>query len=65
MTASTAGPAIAGTIRWLTGGAPAVFVGIGAVIMLAYPLTEQRFPETVSELALRHRTGALDRETPA
>jgi glucuronide carrier protein len=55
------------TIRWVTGGAPAVFVGIGAAIMLAYPLTEQRFQEMVSEVALRRarRTGAVGEESPA
>jgi glucuronide carrier protein len=55
------------TIRWVTGGAPAVFVGIGAVIMLAYPLTEQRFQELVSEVALRRarRLGAVGEESRA
>jgi hypothetical protein len=41
------------TIRWVTGGAPAIFIAICAAIMLAYPLTEQRFQEMVSEVALR------------
>ena len=41
------------TIRWVTGAAPAVFVAIGAAIVLAYPLTEQRFQDMVSEVALR------------
>ena len=49
------------TIRWVAGGAPAVFVGIGAAIMLAYPLTERRFQEMVSEVARRRarRAGAV------
>jgi hypothetical protein len=35
--------------------------------MLAYPLTEQRFQEMVSEVALRRarRTGAVGEESPA
>jgi glucuronide carrier protein len=55
------------TIRWVTGGAPAIFVGIGAAIMLAYPLTEQRFQEMVSEVALRRagRANAVGEESGA
>ena len=55
------------TIRWVAGGAPAVFVGIGAAIMLAYPLTEQRFQEMVSEVARRRarRAGAVGEGSPA
>jgi Na+/melibiose symporter-like transporter len=30
-----------------------VFVGIGAAIMLAYPLTEERFGEVVRQIAFR------------
>jgi glucuronide carrier protein len=50
-------------IRYLTGFGPALFVGIGAAIMLAYPLTEERFREVVRQIALRRadRAGARDR----
>jgi glucuronide carrier protein len=41
------------TIRYITGFGPALFVGIGAAIMLAYPLTEERFREVVGEIAFR------------
>jgi glucuronide carrier protein len=40
-------------IRWLTGFGPALFVGLGALLMLAYPLTEQRFQMIVLDLAAR------------
>src|SRR2546423_1404708 len=50
------------TIRWVTGAAPAVFAGIGAAIIVAYPLTEQRFQDMVSEVALRR---AVAEESPA
>jgi glucuronide carrier protein len=40
-------------IRYITGFGPALFVGIGAAIMLAYPLTEQRFRDIVREIAFR------------
>ncbi len=50
-------------IRHLTGWGPALFVGIGVAIMLAYPLTEERFREVVRRIALRRadRAGASDR----
>ena len=50
-------------IRYLTGLGPALFVGIGATIMLAYPLTEERFREVVRQIASRRadRAGARDR----
>ena len=55
------------TIRWVAGGAPAVFVGIGAAIMLGYPLSEQRFQEMVSEVARRRarRAGVVGEGSPA
>ena len=40
-------------IRWSTGFGPAVFVGLGALLMLAYPLTEQRFQMIVRDLVDR------------
>jgi glucuronide carrier protein len=50
--ASTQSGTALDTIRIVTGVAPAVFVGI-AVVMLAYPLTEERFRELVGEVAMR------------
>lgn len=38
------------TIRLLTGLAPAVFVAIGALLMIPYPLTEERTAQIVLEL---------------
>ena len=46
-------PGALDVIRYLTGFGPAVFVGIGAAIMLAYPLTEERFGEVVRQIAFR------------
>jgi glucuronide carrier protein len=46
-------------IRYVTGFGPAVFVGLGALLMLAYPLTEQRFQGIVAELTARHRQQAV------
>jgi glucuronide carrier protein len=40
-------------IRYITGFGPALFVGVGAAIMLAHPLTEERFGEVVREIAFR------------
>jgi Na+/melibiose symporter-like transporter len=51
--AATQSPGALDAIRYLTGFGPALFVGIGAAIMLAYPLTEERFGEVVGEIALR------------
>jgi glucuronide carrier protein len=51
--ATTQSSAALDTIRIVTGVAPAVFVGIAAVVMLAYPLTEERFQELVGEIAMR------------
>ena len=48
-------------IRYLTGLGPAVFVGLGAVAMLAYPLTEGRFRTIIADLASR-RVEGLTRE---
>jgi glucuronide carrier protein len=54
------------TIRYVTGWAPALFVAIGAAIMLAYPLTEERFQHLVGEVARRRADRAgLFREVPA
>lgn len=50
---TTQTPAALDTIRILTGVGPAVFVGIGVVLMLAYPLTEDRFSHIVGELRIR------------
>jgi glucuronide carrier protein len=46
------------TIRYATGFAPAVFVAIGGAIMIAYPLTEDRFREMVGEVAARRAARA-------
>jgi glucuronide carrier protein len=51
--AATQSPGALDAIRYLTGFGPALFVGIGAAIMLAYPLTEERFREVVGEIAVR------------
>jgi glucuronide carrier protein len=51
--AATQSPGALDAIRYLTGLGPALFVGIGAAIMLAYPLTEERFREVVREIAFR------------
>ncbi len=61
--APTQPPEALDAIRYLTGWGPALFVGIGAAIMLAYPLTEERFREVVRQIALRRadRAGARDR----
>jgi glucuronide carrier protein len=62
---STAQPAGAlQAIRYVTGWGPAIFVGIGAAVMLAYPLTEARFQRIVTELAARHE-GDGDAADPA
>jgi glucuronide carrier protein len=46
-------------IRIVTGLGPAVFVGLGALLMLAYPLTERRYQRIVGELTDRNRARAL------
>jgi glucuronide carrier protein len=51
--AATQSPGALDAIRYLTGFGPALFVGIGAAIMLAYPLNEERFGEVVREIAFR------------
>lgn len=53
------------TIRIVTGLGPAVFVGLGALIMLAYPLTEKRHREIVEELTDRTRERALAEDRSA
>jgi len=47
-----------GDARHLTALGPAIFVGLGAAVMLAYPLTEERFRAIVTDLAAR----SVDRE---
>jgi glucuronide carrier protein len=46
-------------IRIVTGLGPAVFVGLGALLMLVYPLTEKRYQTIVDELTDRNRERAL------
>jgi glucuronide carrier protein len=45
------------TIRGLVGLGPAIFALLGALIFLAYPLTDTRFREIVKELHARHGIG--------
>jgi glucuronide carrier protein len=52
------------SIRYITGFGPALFVGIGAAIMLAYPLTEERFQEVVREIAFRRAERGLGADKP-
>jgi glucuronide carrier protein len=61
--APTQSPGAIDAIRYVTGFGPALFVGIGAAIMLAYPLTEDRFREVVRQIAFRRaeRAGSRDR----
>ena len=61
--APTQSPGAIDAIRYVTGFGPALFVGIGAAIMLAYPLTEDRFREVVRQIAFRRaeRVGSRDR----
>ena len=54
-------PGALDTIRYLTGGASALFIAIGTVIMLAYPLTEERFRTMIVETAAR-RSGRATAE---
>ncbi|HEY9494510.1 MAG TPA: glycoside-pentoside-hexuronide (GPH):cation symporter [Intrasporangium sp.] len=58
---TTQTPGALDAIRHLTGLGPAVFVGLGAAVMLAYPLTEERFRTIVVDLATRRaeRQGRL------
>ncbi|WP_164737152.1 glycoside-pentoside-hexuronide (GPH):cation symporter [Georgenia sp. SYP-B2076] len=58
-------PVALDTIRVLTGAAPALFVGIGVLIMLAYPLTEQRFQTIVGDLAARRAGHAVPAGEPS
>lgn len=53
--ALTQPPGALNAIRYLTAG-PALFLGIGAAIMLAYPLTEERFREVIPQIAFRRAT---------
>jgi glucuronide carrier protein len=52
------------SIRYITGLGPALFVGIGAAIMLAYPLTEERFLVVVREIAFRRAERKLGAGKP-
>jgi glucuronide carrier protein len=54
----TQSPGALDVIRYLTGFGPALFVAVGAVVMLAYPLTEERFREIIVGLATRRRERA-------
>jgi glucuronide carrier protein len=60
--AATQSPEALDAIRYLTGWGTALFVGIGAVIMLAYPLTEERFREVVRQIAFRRAEQAGTRD---
>jgi Na+/melibiose symporter-like transporter len=60
--AATQSPGALDAIRHLTGCGPALFVGIGAAILLAYPLTEERFREVVRQIALRRTERARTRD---
>jgi len=51
------------TIRYSTGFAPALFVAIAAVIMIAYPLTDERFRDMVGEVAARRAARAAGTDT--
>jgi glucuronide carrier protein len=46
-------------IRIVTGLGPAVFVGLGALLMLVYPLTEKRYQTIVDALTDQNRERAL------
>lgn len=59
-TVTTQSPEAVDAIRYITGLAPAVFVGLGALVMLAHPLTEARFDQILEELAARRAGRALD-----
>lgn len=59
---ATQTPGALDTIRYLTGFGPAVFVGVGAAVMLAYPLTEERFRTIVVELT--HRRSERQAQDP-
>ena len=62
--APTQSPGAIDAIRYVTGFGPALFVGIGAAIMLAYPLTEDRFREVVRQIAFRRAERAGRRDRP-
>ncbi len=47
-------------IRAIAGFVPAVFIGIGVVIMLVYPLTEKTFATMVSEVTARRAARSAD-----
>ena len=58
-------PASLDAIRYLTGFAPALFVTLGAVVMLVYPLSEERFEQVLDDVLARRAartrgTGAGD-----
>jgi glucuronide carrier protein len=62
--AATQSPGAVDAIRYLTGLGPALFVAIAAAIMLAYPLTEDRFQQVVREIAFRRAERKLGAGTP-
>jgi glucuronide carrier protein len=51
--AGTQSAATADGIRYVAGFVPAVFIAIGVLIMLAYPLTEKTYTAMVAEVAAR------------
>jgi glucuronide carrier protein len=64
--AGTQSPATADGIRYVAGFVPAVFIAIGVLIMLAYPLTEKTYTAMVAEVAERRAardTAAQDGES--
>lgn len=53
-------------IRAIAGFVPAVFIGIGVLIMVAYPLTEKTFASMVGDVAARRAARTAEAEqTPA
>lgn len=61
----TQSPAALDAIRHITGWGPALFIGAGTAIMLAYPLTEERFRAIVVEVATSRREDAVAVEIAA
>jgi glucuronide carrier protein len=56
--AGTQSAATADGIRYVAGFVPAVCIGIGVLIMLAYPLTERTYTAMVAEVAARRAARA-------
>lgn len=61
----TQSPAALDAIRHITGWGPALFIGVGAAIMLVYPLTEERFRAIVVEVATSRRERVIAVEIAA